>query len=348
MNEPASSPLRLAIDASNLVADRRGMGRYARGIIHAALGNPGFVTTLLVRKPNEMALPLREEFGREIPIVAESSVTHRGRFDLVWYPFNGMRTVGAIPSVVTIHDAFAFTEPHPSFIGRAREQRPIVRAARHARVIITDSHWSSNEIIRILKPARTPVVIPLQPDPFFFPASEPVPAALIGKRFVLTVGAREVRKNVVTLVHACAASFREGEVLVIVGTPSDAVREALDRTRLPHLLLTPNDHELRALYRNAEIVAVPSSAEGFGLTPAEAMACGAAVIASDASAIPDAVGDAALLVPPFDVEAWSNAIRRVLDDRPLRDRLAASGVARYAVSTRLRAANETLALFREL
>jgi glycosyltransferase involved in cell wall biosynthesis len=91
---------------------------------------------------------------------------------------------------------------------------------------------------------------------------------------------------------------------------------------------------------------MPSLYEGFGLTPLEAMACGAPVICSNASSLPEVVGNAALLVNPRDDDEIAQTIARVLDDAALRDELRAKSLARAAQFSWERAASETLQVYR--
>jgi len=88
------------------------------------------------------------------------------------------------------------------------------------------------------------------------------------------------------------------------------------------------DRTLACLYRLASVFAFPSLYEGFGLPPLEAMACGTPVVTSNVSSLPEVVGDAALLVDPYDVGALSDALARVLCDEGLRRQLVARGYAR--------------------
>jgi glycosyltransferase involved in cell wall biosynthesis len=88
--------------------------------------------------------------------------------------------------------------------------------------------------------------------------------------------------------------------------------------------------DVAGLYRVAAVVAVPSRYEGFGLPAAEAMAEGAALVAADATALPEVVGDAGILVDPGDVGDWAAAIGSLLDDPGERARLVAVGRARCA------------------
>ena len=88
------------------------------------------------------------------------------------------------------------------------------------------------------------------------------------------------------------------------------------------------DQTLAALYRLAAVFVFPSLYEGFGLPPLEAMASGAPVITSNVSSLPEVVGDAAVLIDPYDPEAIADAIRRVLSDEALRQQLKERGQVR--------------------
>jgi hypothetical protein len=122
--------IRLAIDAENFLQDRRGMGRFSRPIVRAAIDDPGFKVTLLARRRNAHAL--RVEFGEQVLVREPKFAAEPKVFDIVWYPFNAMRYPCAAQSMVTIYDAFAFTDPARGLWARLREQKPIRRAVRNA------------------------------------------------------------------------------------------------------------------------------------------------------------------------------------------------------------------------
>ena len=88
--------------------------------------------------------------------------------------------------------------------------------------------------------------------------------------------------------------------------------------------------DLPALYSGALCFAYPSYFEGFGLPPLEAMRCGAPLMAGNRTSLPEVVGDAGLLVDPFDTEAMAAALARLIDDQALRATLSARGLARAA------------------
>ena len=165
----------------------------------------------------------------------------------------------------------------------------------------------------------------------------------------MLVGAREPRKNARVLLAAASRALRTpAETLAVVGglTPEDE-RFAKGLALTTHVI-DVDDALLRALYRNAAVVAVPSSAEGYGLVAVEAMACGAPVLAADAAALPEATAGAAELLPPADIEAWSRALRRVLDEPAHAAMLRAAGLARIAASDRSEPALRFLGLLREV
>ncbi len=342
--------LRLGVDASNLPHDRRGMGRVARNVLGAALAATDVEVTLLCARRSD-ARGLKTEFPTA-QVRGRAEARRRAAFDVVWYPFNGMLFGAAAPTLVTVHDLFAFTEPHPERVARWREQRPILRAVRSATRICTDSRWSRSELARVLRvdPRRISVVSPA-PEPYWFPAADRgLPAGLAAQRYVLLVGAREPRKNARTLIRASAQALRgPQETLVVVGelNPDDrrlALALGLNAGEVAHA----TDATLRALYRNASAVAVPSLAEGFGLVAAEALACGAPVLAADASALPEATAGAALLLDPLDAGAWAQAIRALLDEPGRAAALRARAVAAFACADRGRPARQVLRLLREL
>ena len=318
--------MRVAVDAWNLVDDRRGMGRYVRRVLRDWREERGLEVTLIVRKAAHAA-----ELSREFPYAVRRE--RRGSYDAVWYPWNALRfTLPGARSLVLFHDAFAFTHAHRSWIARHREQAPIRRALARADARSANSLWTAREFARLfgLDAASFTVIHPV-PDPFWQPAQAPQRPP-----FVLAVAGPEERKNIPTLKAAFARAFPAGGCeLVIAGN-------------VPGATIAPSDDELRALYSGALAVAVPSSAEGYGLMAVEAMACGAAVIASDASALPEACDGAALLVPPFDVEAWTRALRGVAEDDALRATLRGRSLARAARIDRSEPARLTLASLRRL
>ena len=323
--------MRLAVDALNLRNDRRGMGRVVRSVLSEAEKQSVTVTLLGIEKPVR-------------------SARRRGAFDVMWYPWNGIRFPAAAPSLAHIHDTFALHE-RGNWIARRRVRKPLQRAARDADLIATDSGWSAAQIRRELhvRPERV-LSIPLGPDPFFSPGEAESPESLPESPYVLMVGAGEARKNARFLVESFADAFtgRDARLVVVGSLAADAEQSASARGIALHRETGIDDTRLRDLYRGAACVAVPSLAEGFGLVVVEAQACGAPVVAADASALPEAAGDAALLVDPRDRAGWRDALREVVEDESVALRLRALGVARFGIGLRNESARAILAALYDL
>jgi glycosyltransferase involved in cell wall biosynthesis len=328
------------------------MGRIVRGVLRTALESGDRVTLLHAERELWRDDP-EPELLQHAQCARPASAARRSAYDVVWYPWNGIRFRAAAPALVHIHDTFALHE-RANFIARRRVRKPLWRAARDAKLIATDSAWSAMQIERDLSvAAERVVVIRPGPDTFFCVGglesgdeAESLPRA----PYVLMVGAEEPRKNALFLVESFSAAFPHQDVrLVIVGNvPTDARRAACERGVKLVLESDVDDVRLRSLYRNAACVAVPSLAEGFGLVVVEAQACGAPVIASDASALPEAAGGAALLVAPQDRSGWRDALRCLIEDETMASRLRALGVARWSSGDRAEPARAVLAVLHDL
>jgi glycosyltransferase involved in cell wall biosynthesis len=119
--------------------------------------------------------------------------------------------------------------------------------------------------------------------------------------------------------------------LVVIGTPSAATRQQVTQLALGDRVTFASglpDAEYARVLATAEVAVIPSLYEGFSLPAVEHMASGTPLIATDAGALPEVTGEAALLVPPGDPEELSAALGGLLDDEPARTRLGASGLAR--------------------
>jgi glycosyltransferase involved in cell wall biosynthesis len=170
------------------------------------------------------------------------------------------------------------------------------------------------------------------------------------------VGTIEPRKNLDRLLAAWEPLYLAGEVppLVIVGRRGwlyDDFFAALERSPARDGVIFVGwmlDDDLPAVYAAAELFLFPSIYEGFGLPVLEAMASGAPVACSNATSLPEVAGDAALLFDPYDVEAIREALRAALSDAALRQDLRQRGFQRATRFSWGRAADETLALYRQL
>jgi glycosyltransferase involved in cell wall biosynthesis len=155
--------------------------------------------------------------------------------------------------------------------------------------------------------------------------------------FVLYAGNIKPHKNLERLIEAFNTVRRgglENVKLLIIGDEISkyaALRRAVQRHKLhKHVRFFGfvSDKTLASLYRLASVFVFPSLYEGFGLPPLEAMAAGTPVVTSNVSSLPEVVGDAAILIDPYEPDEIAGALRRVLTDPALRDDLRARGFAR--------------------
>ena len=166
------------------------------------------------------------------------------------------------------------------------------------------------------------------------------------KPYVLYVGTAERRKGFDTLLAAMARVFRQRSDLTLVVTTRLDGWHPVEPLRIAQLGYVENDL-LAALYRECTLLAFPSRYEGFGLPVLEAMSYGAPVVASNASSVPEAGGDAACYVPPDDDEALAAAILRVAGDSAYADELRRRGPVHAAQFSWERTASRTLGTIEE-
>jgi len=328
----------VAVDAHNLARDDRGIGRYAREILKRGLHAPGFRWTFVVRDFFARAHPIASALG-------EASVTVTNRIprgaSVLWHPWNGTFLNSSLPSVATMHDATPFLFPSPDARIRRTEQTPFLKTAASARRIIVQSQYTASEIQRWLGvAAERIVVISLAAGPAFA-TSETALQSAPSERYILCVGAHDVRKNTATLVAAFERVFPDGDTkLVFTRTPPCLPKGGA-------VVAARDDAELAALYRGALLVTCPSPYEGFGLPLLEALACGAPVLAARGGALPEVgAGAAAWVDQPLDVDCWEAALRALDADGAWRARLARLGPARAAAFSWDRCTSETLAVLR--
>jgi glycosyltransferase involved in cell wall biosynthesis len=232
-------------------------------------------------------------------------------------------------------------------------RRVVPRAARAAARILTLSELTKRDLVELYGVSEEKVVVtPPGVDPVFRPDG-PSPDGLSpdGEPYALFVSALQARKDPVAAIEAVALLGDDAPRLVLVGPDkggrADAER-AVERAGLRDRVQFRGHvsvEELAGLYRGAACLVFPSRYEGFGLPVLEAMASGTPVVTTTAGALPEAAGDAAILVPERNPVELAGGIERALADR---ERLSAAGLARAAGFTWGETARRTLAVYREL
>ncbi|HUY76127.1 MAG TPA: glycosyltransferase family 1 protein [Ktedonobacterales bacterium] len=258
-----------------------------------------------------------------------------------------LRTYG-IPVVVTIHDVINLRLP--LYRARATSQvyaSLVARAARGATAIIAVSEYSKRDIIELIGvPAERVVVIGEAPAPTYRRVTDAAQLRAVrakyglSERYILSTGL-DARKNISTLIGAFAAVYHElnepGLQLFIIGDPRRLgtgplypdwrpLAETFDIGGQVHCA-SVDEADMAAVYSACACFAFTSLYEGFGLTPLEAMACGAPIVCSDRTSLPEVVGSAGLLVDPDDPDRVGAALYRVLSSREQSDDLRARSLA---------------------
>lgn len=297
--------------------------------------------------------------SRVARIVAESTwlarAAAKARLHLVHHLNNVVPWWINRPSVLTIHDLRPLVLPetlgcaHGAYL-RARLGPSVRRAA----VVTTPSAFVRETVIELLgaDPDRVHVVS----APLFASDAAPMSsaAAPAGGAHFLYPAITAPHKNHRTLLEAFAKviAVRDDAVLMLTGAPGPA--EGAVASAIEELGLSSNvrrlgrvpAEELDVLFRGVVALVYPSTYEGFGLPLAEAMAVGCPVIASDRTALPEVVGEAGILLDPDDVEAWADAMLRLLDDEGRRTELIAAGRERVRSFSSEEAARRQVAAYR--
>jgi glycosyltransferase involved in cell wall biosynthesis len=332
-----------------------GLRRY-QDTLHSQLEQQGVrVQKVFPRQPfPNLATDLGERFGWDVEAFFQSyplwgrypraNVYHLANENLATLLlFNHLR-----PAIVTVHGLLPYLLLKTS--GRSLYSSRIHRwfdtisvyGLRRAQRIIAVSHFLKRELIHHtgIPEERIDVIYEGVDHDFFHPQT--VPTSFRERygldkrwRYVLYVGSEQPEKNFLTLVRAFAAlRMRRRDVkLVKVGQPefrSERETAVMLIRQLgieeDVLFLEHMGKELPLMYNACDLFVFPSRFEGFGFPPLEAMACGIPVICSDAGALPEVVGDAALLVSPMNREKLVDVMEQMLSDRSLRKEYVARGI----------------------
>jgi glycosyltransferase involved in cell wall biosynthesis len=289
----------------------------------------------------------------------------RAQPDVVWFPHNVSSIGLRLPTVVSVMDMLYFRVPGFPYREYAWPDTLYMRtfipySLRRAERIMAISDWTGDDIARLIEMPRANIhTIPLAPSPEF----QPLPAEQtgyvreayrLGRPFFFYAGTLSARKNVRTLIEAFGRIQHElPHDLVITGgtwlidVPFDDLLNKYSITgRVKRLGAVPKQ-DLVALYNTADAFVFPSLYEGFGIPPLEAFACGCPVVSSNATSLPEVIGDAALTFEPLDVDALAMHLKVLASDKGLRERLIHAGYAQVHKFSYRHTAKQLLGLLEE-
>ena len=261
---------------------------------------------------------------------------------LLWSPANTGPLIVS-NQIVTIHDLSVF-ESNEGFNSKfiAWYQYLLPRLAIRAVKIITDSEYSKNRIIELLRVDSSKVFsVPLGVDPRFSESTDVQirntlrELQIPSERFILSLGSLEPRKNLKRLLEAWAKVYDQlpDDVWLVIagGAGENQVFKNLELSKIPARVFFTGriqDDILPILYSSALFFVYPSVYEGFGLPPLESMACGTPVITGNLSSLPEVVGDAGLMIDPYDVAELADAIVFMFENDAKRKVFAEKSVKR--------------------
>lgn len=237
--------------------------------------------------------------------------------DVLYCP-NGNAPATAItcPIVMCIHDVNA-QKGWSSRRHQLYRRLAVPRGAKIADTVVTVSEFSKEEISNYvgINPKKIEVVHN-GVDPLFLSNENGEPIDLPDK-YLLFVGSMNPRKNIRRVIYAFENVKKNNSIphkLVIIGPDNKSIfrKISINNSEAIRVLGFVTERELKYAYSHADIFVYPSLYEGFGLPPLEAMACGTAVIGSDQSALPEILGDAAILVDPTETSEIAAAITKLV------------------------------------
>ena len=286
--------------------------------------------------------------------------------DIYHVPQNGI----GLPSqksciyISTIHDLIPYVMPETvgrSYLKKFISQMPEI--IDNSKMIITVSEFSKMDIMKIFNvPEDLIKVTPLAAENDFKPMDKVEVGKYLKSKYnitfpyILYIGGFSPRKNVKSILIAFSRVYKnlsKDFKVVIVGQSKDEHAYLIKLCESLEIIdkviftgYTPYE-DLPYFYNGASLFVYPSFYEGFGLPPLEAMSCGTPVITSNVSSIPEVVGDAAVLINPFDTEELKNAIGKILEDENLQNTLSLSGLNRAKDFSWEKTAQKTLEIYKE-
>ena len=375
--------MKIGIDARFALRNRRGIGNYTLKLLqclaqvdklneYVFYGDTDDLGNVLPKQDNVKLFKLRslnyflwEQLS--LPLQADRDgldILHcTGNTAPIW-------SVGKYKLIVTVHDVMYmkdYTVLAQSMsmyqrLGRIYRKTIVPRAVSHANKIITVSNYSKKDIcLHLPKIKENTIVVTYEAAGEKFSEMSPgekgkTVAAKLGvtNDYVFTLGALDPRKNTQMVIDSFLSLKQTKQLnlsLIISGIPkwrSSVFYKTIQQSDFARDIVFTEfitQEELVGLYQGAKVFLYPSLYEGFGIPPLEAMACGAPVITSNTTSIPEIAGDAALLINPASSKELEDAIFRLLTDEGLRKSYIEKGFKRAKEFSWRKMAEETLNVY---
>jgi len=376
-DSPYNHSMHIGIDSRLPYYQRGGISKYIRLLISsiAEIDHTNDYVIFHQRKDSDSYLPVNGSNFR--PANLWTPCHHRlerwslsaellpHKLDLLHSPDFIPPAFGAKNKVITIHD-LNFVH-YPDFLtedSRRYYLDQIAWAVAHADRISADSFHTEDDLISILNvPADKITTIHLAADPIFSDkqAKDAIASTLeqfnLPKDFILFVGTLSPRKNISNLLLAYSQLVMAESIdlpLVLAGARGWLYQELFDLVKTLDIeqnvrhIDNATDIQLSHLYSAASMLTLPSHYEGFGFPVLEAMHCGCPVICSDRASLPEVAGDAAILLDPDDIDAWSQSIESLLSDTKKQNQMIENGYQQANNFSWNKTARETVQIYNSL
>jgi glycosyltransferase involved in cell wall biosynthesis len=322
-----------------------------------------------------------EDFKSKNTDIIIASKKHHRFFEQVYFPNNlknsnidiyhvpqngiGINENIKCKKITTIHDLIPYIMPET--VGRGyliKFLKEVPKAIELSHAIITVSEWSKQDILKFFPIDKDKIfVTPLAAEDMYKPMDKEKCKDFLSKNyninkpFILYIGGFSPRKNVKSLITAFQNIYKDLNKdynLVIVGATKDQ-GEYLNKfssnlefaSKIIFTGFAPEEH-LPILYNGCDVFVYPSLYEGFGLPPLEAMNCGAPVITSNLTSIPEVVKDAGILINPYNENELSSAILTLLNSENLQNEYRKRGLQRAQNFSWSKTAEKTLEVYKKV
>lgn len=363
--------MRIGIDARMMGAGY-GIGRYIEQLVsHLFVCDADNDYVIFVKDAAIDVPDTWEKIVVDIPWYSIKEQTHftsvikKAKVDVMHFPHWNVPFLYQDPFVVTIHDLtmFHFSRPEATTLGpvvyalKDFAHRMIVRrVVKKAKHIITTSDFTKQDIAKTLSVSEKKMSTIYQ-APFEMHSASFIDILKdhrISKPYVLYVGAAYPHKNTEMLLHAWSIFKKEHDTedvyqLILAGKENFFYNRLVEKINDPSIIYTGfvSDESLDSLYAQADLFVFPSLYEGFGLPPLEAMQRDVPVVSSNASCMPEILGDSVLYADPKDPAFFAGQIARGLFDEDVRFELKKKGKKRSSEFSWEKLAEETLRVYQQ-